>query len=160
MTGELDQQYLVSSDAGYGFVTTVADMITKNKAGKSLMSVPKGGVTNQPSLVTDIKHEYVASISNEGRMLIFPLSELPVLGRGKGVKMMSIPKARVADRLEMMSFVLVFSEVDTIIVYSGKRHLSLKIADLEHYQGERARRGLKLPRGFQKVDAVKLERPQ
>ena len=160
VTGELDQQYLVSSDAGYGFVTTVADMITKNKAGKSLMSVPKGGVTNQPSLVTDIKHEYVASISNEGRMLIFPLSELPVLGRGKGVKMMSIPKARVADRLEMMSFVLVFSEVDTIIVYSGKRHLSLKIADLEHYQGERARRGLKLPRGFQKVDAVKLERPQ
>ena len=93
-------------------------------------------------------------------MLIFPLSELPVLGRGKGVKMMSIPKARVAERLEMMSFVLVFSEVDTIIVYSGKRYLSLRIADLEHYQGERARRGLKLPRGFQKVDAVKLKRPQ
>ncbi|HIG41307.1 MAG: DNA topoisomerase IV subunit A [bacterium] len=157
-TGEKDQQYLVSSDAGYGFVTSIGDMVTKNKAGKSLLTVPKGGIVNQPALVTDIRHEFVASISNEGRLLIFPLADLPVLGRGKGVKIMNIPKARVVDRAEMMSYVLVFSEVDTLVVSSGKRYLKLKINDLEHYRGERARRGLKLPRGFQKVDAAHVER--
>lgn len=158
VTGEKEQLYLVSSDAGYGFITTVGDMITKNKAGKSLISVPKGGVVNQPSIVKDLKHEYIAAISNEGRLLIFPLADMPIMGRGKGVKIMNIPKARVLERVEMMNHVLVFSEVDTIIVYSGKRYLKLKISDLEHYRGERARRGLKLPRGFQKVDQVELER--
>jgi len=133
-------------------------MITKNKAGKSLLSVPKGGVVNQPCIITDMKHEYIAAISNEGRLLIFSLSDMPVMGRGKGVKIMNIPKARVLERVEMMNHILVFSEVDTIVVYSGKRHLNLKIDDLEHYRGERARRGLKLPRGFQKVDKVELER--
>jgi topoisomerase-4 subunit A len=136
----------------------MGDMVTMNKAGKNLISVPKGGIVNQPAPVTEIKNEYVVSISNEGRLLIFPLSELPVLGRGKGVKIMNIPKARVVERLEMMSFVLVFSEVDTLMVFSGKRHLSLKIGDLEHYLGERARRGLKLPRGFQKVDGARIEK--
>tara|TARA_R110002072_G_scaffold104540_3_gene229042 strand:- start:24222 stop:26474 length:2253 start_codon:yes stop_codon:yes gene_type:complete len=158
VTGEKEQQFLLASDAGYGYITSVGDMVTKNKAGKSQISVPKGGVVIQPSRVTDIKHEFVAAFSNEGRLLIFALSELPVMARGKGVKIMSIPPARVKDRLEMMSHLLVFSEVDTIIVSSGKRTLKLKIDELLHYRGERARRGLKLPRGFQKVDDVKLER--
>lgn len=158
VTGEKDQQYLLASDAGYGYIASVGDMITKNKAGKSQISVPKGGIVIQPCLVTDIKNEYVAAFSNEGRLLIFPLTELPVMARGKGVKIMNIPAARLKDRLEMMSHLLVFSEVDTIVVHSGKRNLSLKIGDLEHYRGERARRGLKLPRGFQKVDDVTLTR--
>ncbi len=158
VTGEKEDQYLVASDAGYGFVASVGDMISKNKAGKSLLTVPKGGVVVQPALISEIKHEFVAAFSNEGRLLIFPVADMPVLGRGKGVKIMNIPKARVVDRVEIMSFILVFSEVDTILIHSGKRHLKLKIDDLEHYRGERARRGLKLPRGFQKVDAVSIER--
>lgn len=152
------QKFLVSSDAGYGFVAQLGDMVTKNKAGKSLLSVPKGGVVNPPVPVTDEKGDYVAAFSNEGRLLIFRLSELPNLGRGKGVKMINIPKAKMEAREEFMPFVCVFSEVDTLVVTSGKRTLSLKIDELEHYTGERARRGLKLPRGFQKVDAVRIER--
>lgn len=157
-TGDANQQFLVASDAGYGFVTTLDDMKTKNKAGKSLVTVPKGSVTLQPAPVTDYDHEFVAAFSNEGRLLIFAIADLPVMARGKGIKIMNIPSKRVAERLEMMSHVVVFSEVDTLVVYSGKRHLNLRIDDLEHYRGERARRGLKLPRGFQKVDAVVLER--
>ena len=157
-TGEKEQQYLLASDAGYGYVATLGDMVTKNKAGKAQVSVPKGGIVIQPALVTDVKHEFVAAFSNEGRLLIFPISELPQMARGKGVKIMNIPSARVKERLEFMSHLLVFSEVDTIVVHSGKRKLSLKIDDLEHYRGERARRGLKLPRGFQKVDSVSLEK--
>jgi topoisomerase-4 subunit A len=158
VTGEKEAQFLIASDAGYGYIASLEDMITKNKAGKSQISVPKGGVVIQPFPVTDIKHEFVAAFSNEGRLLIFPLSELPVMARGKGVKIMNIAPARVKERLEMMSHLLVFSEADTIIVQSGKRNLKLKIDELLHYRGERARRGLKLPRGFQKVDDVALER--
>ncbi len=156
MTGEKEDKFVVASDAGYGFIVSLGDTVTKNKAGKSLLSVPKGGIVVQPSPVTDEKHEYIASFSNEGRLLIFPVADLPTLGRGKGVKIMNIPKARVEERVEFMSFVRVFSEVDTLVVHSGKRTLSLKIDELEHYRGERARRGLKLPRGFQKVDAVEV----
>ena len=73
------------------------------------------------------------------------------------MKILSIPPAWVVERVEMMSHIVVFSETDTITVISGKRHINLKFADLEHYRGERARRGLKLPRGFQKVDGVTLD---
>lgn len=158
LIGDKEQQYVVASDAGYGFITTQGEMETKNKAGKSVLTVPKGGIAIQPNRVRDMDHEYIAAFSNEGRLLIFPVSELPVMARGKGIKILNIPKARAAERVEVMSHVVVFSEVDTIIVHAGKRHLSLKIDDLEHYRGERARRGLKLPRGFQKVDAVEVER--
>ena len=149
-----EAQFVVSSDAGYGFVVTLGDLVTKNKAGKSVLSVPKGGIVNQPAPVTDEKHEFIAAFSNEGRLLIFPVAGLPKLGRGKGVKIMNIPKARVEERVEFMHQLWVFSEVDTLVITSGKRTLNLTIDELEHYRGERARRGLKLPRGFQKVDAV------
>lgn len=153
-TGARDRQYVIASDAGYGFVTKLGDMMTKNKAGKSLITLPKGAISIAPQPLADLEQDFVAAISNEGRLLIFPVAELPVMARGKGNKIMNIPAARVADRTETMPFVVVFAASDTLIVHSGKRHLKLKPEDIEHYRGERARRGLKLPRGFQKVDRV------
>ncbi|MBQ61680.1 MAG: DNA topoisomerase IV subunit A [Gammaproteobacteria bacterium] len=158
LIGDKDQQFVVASDAGYGFITCIGDMLTKNKAGKSLVTVPKGGVVIQPAAIRDSNHEFIAAFSNEGRLLIFAVEDLPQMTRGKGNKIMNIPKARLVDRLEMMTFIVVFSEVDMLVVRSGKRHINLNIDDLEHYRGERARRGLKLPRGFQKVDQVDLIR--
>ena len=156
ITGDHKQQYLLASDAGYGFVSSLGDLQSKNKAGKSVISVPAGGIVLRPRLVSNLEQDYVAAVSNEGRLLIFPISELPVLARGKGVKIMNIPKALLAERLEFMAYLLVLTANDTLVVHSGKRHINLKFADLEHYRGERARRGLKLPRGFQKVDSVEL----
>jgi len=156
--GEKEQKFVVASDAGYGFITRLEDMLTKNKAGKSLVSVPKGGVVIQPAIVTDSAHEFIAAFSNEGRLLIFPVEDLPQMGRGKGNKIMNIPPSRVSERVEMMTNIVVFSEIDTLVIHSGKRFIKLNIDELEHYRGERARRGLKLPRGFQKVDAVELIR--
>ncbi len=156
--GEKDQEFVLASDAGYGFVARVGDMLTKNKSGKSLITVPKGGVVIQPALIRDLNHELIATFSNEGRLLIFPVADLPKMARGKGNKMMNIPPSRVAERLEMMSHIVVFSEVDVLVVHSGKRYIKLNMDDLQHYRGERARRGLKLPRGFQKVDRVELVR--
>ncbi len=156
MMGSDDRHYLLASDAGYGFIAKLGDLHSKNKAGKATLTLPKGGRVMAPVAVASLQDHYVVVISSEGRMLLFPVSDLPVMARGKGNKLMGIPGARVASRDEYLVAMVVMGAADSIKVLSGKRHLSLKLAELEHYLGERGRRGHKLPRGFQKVDGVEL----
>jgi topoisomerase-4 subunit A len=158
MMGADDQLYLLASDAGYGFVAKLSDLKTKNKAGKAALSLPKGAQVLQPSLITQMEGAWVAAVSNEGRMLVFPLADLPQLARGKGNKIIGIPSARVQSRDEFVVAVQVLTEVDLLVVSAGKRYLKLKFSELEHYRGDRGRRGNKLPRGFQKVDSMLVER--
>jgi len=155
--GAEDDYYLLSSDAGYGFFAKLGDLVTKNKAGKASVTIPKGAEILAPNLVENIEENFVAAVSNEGRLLVFPAAELPVLAKGKGNKIMNIPAARVTAREEFMLGALVLGVNDTLILQAGKRHIKLKMSDLEHYKGERGRRGNKLPRGFQKVDAMLIE---
>ncbi|KZX56064.1 DNA topoisomerase IV subunit A [Halioglobus sp. HI00S01] len=157
MTGGDEQLYLLASDAGYGFVGKLSDLQTKNKAGKAALSLPKGGKVMQPAAIGETEGAWVAAVSNEGRLLVFPLADLPQMARGKGNKIIGIPPARVQAREEWVVSVQVLREGDTLVVHAGKRHHKLKFSDLEHYRGERGRRGNKLPRGFQKVDAMVVE---
>ncbi|MEM9254200.1 MAG: DNA topoisomerase IV subunit A [Pseudomonadota bacterium] len=157
MLGEDTALYLIASDAGYGFVAKLGDLQTKNRAGKSALKLPKGAQVLQPAPIDGRESAWVAAVSNEGRLLVFPLEELPQLPRGKGNKIIGIPPARVQSREEFVVAVAVLSEQDSLVVHSGKRHLTLKGGDLKHYRGERGRRGNKLPRGFQKVDRVQVE---
>ncbi len=154
MNANEDQMYLFSTDAGYGFVGKLKDMFSKNKKGKALIKVPAGAQVLPPVPVTNLETDRVVAVSNEGRLLIHQLSELPLLAKGKGVKIISIPPTRVAEREEFARFILILPEGEKLTIYSGKRHLTLKLSDLEHYIYERGRRGNKLPRGLQKVDAI------
>ena len=154
--GDPQQWYLVASDAGYGFLVQLKELHTKNKAGKALLTLPKGARVLRPVRVTDRDSDRVVAITNEGRMLSFPVAELPALSRGKGNKIIGIPAKRVEDRIEFVVAVACVPEGGRLTAYSGKRHITLKLADLEHYQGERGRRGSKLPRGFQRVDWVEV----
>lgn len=154
MNANEQQLYLFSTDAGYGFVGKLSDMFSKNKKGKALIKVPNGARVLPPVKVTNMETDRVVAVSNEGRLLIHSLSELPVLAKGKGVKIISIPSSRVAEREEFVQFVLILPEGEKLTIHSGKRHLTLKVADLEHYIHERGRRGNKLPRGLQKVDSI------
>lgn len=154
--GEESTRYLMWTDAGYGFVAPFGELLSKNKAGKTVLSLPKGGVVMPPIKVDRPQEQYLVSASNEGRMLIFPIRDLPEMGRGKGNKIISIPSARVQAREEMVIAAAVFTEQDTLVVRSGKRHLKLRFSDLEHYLGERGRRGHKLPRGLQRVDEIEV----
>lgn len=162
MMGSADDLFLLASDAGYGFVVKVSDLQTKNKAGKAALTVPKGGQVIQPAMVgsNSVEDAFVVAVSNEGRMLLFPLSELPIMGRGKGNKIIGIPTSRLQAREEFMVSVNIIREKDTLRVYAGKRHLNMKFKELDHYIGERGRRGHKLPRGFQKVDGVEIISPE
>ena len=152
------QRFLLASDAGYGFVAVYSDLQTKNRAGKGVLSLPKGGRVLQPSPVpAENTGAWVAALSNEGRLLVFPLADLPQLARGKGNKILGIPSARVQAREEFLVTVQVINEAQSLVIQAGKRHLTLKFTELEHYRGERGRRGNKLPRGFQKVDGMRVE---
>jgi topoisomerase IV subunit A len=152
------QRFLLASDAGYGFVALFADLQGKNRAGKGVLSLPKGGQVLQPAAVpAQDEGAWVAAVSNEGRLLVFPLADLPQLARGKGNKIMGIPSARVQNREEFLVAVQVITEAQAVVILAGKRHLTLKFSELEHYRGERGRRGNKLPRGFQKVDGMRVE---
>lgn len=159
LMGADDQACLLASDAGYGFVGKLGDMITKNKAGKALLKLPKGARPVAPVSLADAKAGdlKVAAITNEGRMLLFPLTDLPEMPRGKGNKIISIPSVRAAAREELMIACCVIAPGDSLVIYAGKRHVSLKGTDFDHYAGERGRRGSKLPRGYQKVDRVLVE---
>ena len=155
LMGNPERKTLLVTDGGYGFVTSLNDMISKNRAGKAVVSVPKGARIMPPVMIPETASTlYLAAISNEGRMLVFPLSELPELAKGKGNKIISIPSARVQNREEYVVAVAVFGEEDQLEVKAGKRKLGLRFGDLEHYLGERGRRGHKLPRGLQRVDGI------
>ena len=158
MLGNEDQLFLLASDAGYGFVAKLGDLQTKNKSGKAALSLPKGARVLQPAAIDTADDAWVAAVSNEGRLLVFPLADLPQMARGKGNKIIGIPPARVQSREEFVVAVQVLTDKEALVVHAGKRHHKLRFSDLEHYRGERGRRGNKLPRGFQKVDAMVVER--
>ena len=117
-----------------------------------MVTLPKGAQILKPVPVSNIKTDKVVAISNEGRLLIHSLSELPVLAKGKGIKIISIPASRVAEREEFVEHIKILPEGEKLTIISGKRHLTLKVSDLENYIHQRGRRGNKLPRGLQKVD--------
>ncbi len=153
LMGAESQKILLASDAGYGFVATLGDLEARNKGGKAVLTLPQGSRVCAPTPVPE-GEAFVVAASNDGRLLVFPLAELPQMARGKGNKIIGITGARVAAREEYMVGVAVMAAKQTLRVFSGKRYLNLAFAELEHYRGERGRRGNKLPRGFQKVDAI------
>jgi topoisomerase-4 subunit A len=156
MTGSPDQLFLIASDAGYGFVVKLEDLYTNKKNGKAVLNVPKGASVVQPVPVHDLDTDWIAAVTTEGRMLMFPTKELPALARGKGNKIISVPSARVASREEYMLSVLSVPEGESIKVHAGKRHTIMDDETLTEYVSERGLRGKKLPRGFQKVDRIEV----
>ncbi|MDR5868189.1 DNA topoisomerase IV subunit A [Halomonas koreensis] len=152
-----DTRYLLASDGGYGFVARLEALTGKNKAGKAVLTVPKGCSVVPPLAVPEGEGISVAAVSNEGRLLVFPLEQLPELAKGKGNKMLDIPGARAARREELLRDLALLAPGQALVVHAGKRKLTLKADDLDYYRGERGRRGSKLPRGLQKVDRLETE---
>ena len=158
--GDPDDYYLLASDAGYGFVTKLGNTHSKNRAGKAMISLPKGAKILPPIAVTSLNSDKLAAITNSGKLLIFPVSELPQLAKGKGNKIISIPAAKAASREEYIIAMAVIPENHHLVIYSGQRHFTIKGVDMENYTGERGRRGRSLPRGYQKVDRVEIKNPK
>jgi topoisomerase-4 subunit A len=158
MMGEDDDLFLLSSNAGYGFIARLSDLYARTRAGKAVLRVPKGGRALEPAPVHDAEMDYVAAASSEGHLLLMDACDLPLLPKGKGIKIINIPSAGFKEGRESMVAVCSFPEDESMMVVAQKRHLTLKPQDYEHYVGERGRRGRKLPRGLQNVS--KLQRAE
>ncbi|MDN3609145.1 DNA topoisomerase IV subunit A [Vibrio ostreicida] len=155
--GEEDQSWLVGSDAGYGFVCKGSDLLSKNRSGKALVTLPQNSEVLTPFIVNNLDTDEIIAITNQGRMLLFPIKDLPQLGKGKGNKIINIPAAKAKEREEVVSHLLVLPQGASLTLYAGKRKLGLKPVDLDSFRGERGRRGSLLPRGLQRVTSIDIE---
>ena len=154
--GENDQLWLIGSDAGYGFVCKGSDLLSKNRSGKALVSLPQNSEVMTPQTINDLDSDEIMAITNQGRMLLFPIKDLPQLGKGKGNKIINIPAAKAREREEMVSHLISIPQNCSVTLYAGKRKLGLKPSDLENFRGERGRRGGLLPRGLQRVTSIEI----
>lgn len=146
LMGDDDQKLFMASKAGYGFVNSLKNLETNQKAGKAVITLKDTEI--MPIKVIDKEHDSVCLLASTGRLLIYLLADLPELAKGKGNKLINLHKDEYL--VDMISF----TDGDTLTVTAGKRFINLKPADLTHYQGKRAGRGLLLPKGFQKANQV------
>ncbi len=156
LAGNPDDWYVLASHFGYGFRVQLKELLSKNKAGKLLINLSDGAKVIKPAPVQN-ESDLLAVVTLQGRLLIFPVVDLPALARGKGNKLIQIPPADLVDGKDYVVAILAIPENGPLKVVSGKRFLTLKTADIEHYTGSRAKRGLALPRGFQRVDGLASE---
>jgi len=154
-----DTTILLSSTAGYGFYTRMENLYSKVKAGKQVLSVPKGFSAMVPihAHAEDDVPQHVVCVTSTGYMLVFPLSELPELAKGKGNKLINIPAKLLKSGEEYLLGTLVINENSSFLVHAGQRYIRFKWKDLEHYLSSRAKRGNKLPQGFRNADRLELE---
>jgi len=154
-SGDNDAKFVLASSHGYGFVTRFENLTGRNKAGKAMLSLTPNAKVLQPAQVAMGENDRVVAVTNVGHLLAFPVSELPELDKGKGNKIIEIPKAKLGT--ERVVAVAVVPQGGTLVVKSGARTMSLSFKDLEQYVGARASRGGLLPRGWQKVEGLAVE---
>ena len=151
------QELLMASDAGYGFICKFEDLIARNKAGKALISLPENAKVMEPKTLANAT-ALVVAMTSAGRMLIFPAKDLPALSKGKGNKIVTIPAANAKERSELLVRLLLISDQASLEFHSGKRKIVLKPEDLQKFRAERGRKGSTLPRGLHtNVEIVVIE---
>jgi topoisomerase-4 subunit A len=153
-----DQRLLMASDAGYGFICTFSDLISRNRAGKALLTLPDNARVMTPMAVHH-EDDMLLAITQAGRMLMFPVGELPQMSKGKGNKIISIPSAEAAAGQDKLAWLMILPPGSAITLHVGKRKMLLRSEELQKFRADRGRRGTLLPRGLQKIDRVELDAP-
>ncbi len=154
--GPSDRRVLLASDAGYGFITEISNMVTKNTKGKAMLTVAKDSDPLPPVYVNHYDTDYLAAITTEGYMLVLPLKTLPELPKGKGNKIIQIPRARLKNREEYVKLIEIIPEGASIKIHAGRQSVRFTPGNIAAFIGERGRRGKKLPRGFRKADRIEI----
>lgn len=157
--GPESQKHLLASDFGYGFVTDLANLQSKNQKGKAMLKVPDGANALPSLVVDDPERQHLAAVTTEGYLLVIALKDLPVLPKGKGNKIVQIPRKRLVAREELLKHLVVFTPGESLLIKAGRRNFKLTPEILKEYAGERGKRGRKLPRGFRTVEQITVETP-
>ena len=153
--GAATLRLLVASSAGYGFLTTLGETVSKTRSGKLVLNVPQGATALSPVAFAEASH--VAAVTSAGRLLAFPIADVPLLARGKGQKLINIPPKIFKAGEERVVGVAALGERNRLVVRAGGRHTTVRFRDLTNYLGSRAQRGTLLPRGLQRVDSIAIE---
>ncbi len=153
-----EQKLLLASDAGYGFVCTFSDLISRNRAGKVLLTLPDNARVMTPMAIHS-DEDMLLAITMAGRMLMFPVGDLPQLSKGKGNKIIAIPSAQASSGEDRLAWLFILPPGSTITLHVGKRKLTLRAEELQKFRAERGRRGTLLPRGLQRIDRVDVDVP-
>ncbi|MGC0882222.1 DNA topoisomerase IV subunit A [Pantoea vagans] len=153
-----EQRLLMASDAGYGFICTFSDLVSRNRAGKALLTLPENARVMTPMAVHH-EDDMLLAITQAGRMLMFPVGELPQMSKGKGNKIISIPSAEAAAGQDKLAWLMILPPGSAITLHVGKRKMLLRSEELQKFRADRGRRGTLLPRGLQKIDRVELDAP-
>jgi topoisomerase-4 subunit A len=159
ITAASDQKLLLASDAGYGFVCSFDDLVARNRAGKTLLSLPGNAKVMPPLKVNDQEDAMLLVVTEVGRLLLFPVGDLPQLSKGKGNKIISIAAADAAAGKDRLTWLMIVSTQATVTLFIGKRKLILRPEELKAYRAERGRKGTLLPRGLQHVDRIEVNDP-
>jgi topoisomerase-4 subunit A len=154
LCGDPQQKIVLASSFGYGYVTELGNLHSRMKAGKAALSVPAGAQPVMPALVQAKAGTLVVCVTSEGYLLAFPLDDVPELAKGKGNKLINVPPKRLKAGEEFVVGLAVMTEKDEVLVWAGQRYLRMGLKDIEHFRGDRAHRGRKLPRGFQRVTNI------
>jgi len=156
LSGNPDDWYILASTFGYGFKVQLKELLSKNKAGKLMITLPDAASVIKPVPLQN-DSDMLAVVTLQGRLLIFPSTELPALAKGKGNKLIQIAPADLDNKTDYVMAAVTLPEKGVLKVLSGKRHLTLRCLDIAHYTSNRAKRGTPLPRGFQRVDSLETE---
>ena len=156
MIGEPEDLWLVASDAGYGFTVRLKEAYASKKAGKTLLNIPDGALVLPPSPVPG-DDALVAVSSKDGKLLVFPVKDVPELARGKGNKLFDISSKKFASREDFLTGMAVVAKDKSLVVRSGDRKMTIEWKELKDYRGQRAQRGSVLPRGWRTVDSLETE---
>ncbi|MDR6673719.1 DNA topoisomerase IV subunit A [Xanthomonas sp. 1678] len=154
-SGENDSRLVLASSHGYGFVTRFENLTSRNKAGKAMLNLTPNAKVLTPASVSNLATDRIVAVTSAGHLLAFPIADLPELDKGKGNKIIEIPKAKLGT--ERVVAIAAVAPGNTLLVKSGQRTMSLSFKDLDAYLGVRASRGGLLPRGWQKVDDLAVE---
>jgi topoisomerase-4 subunit A len=157
MIGEPSDKWVLASSAGYGFIARLEDLYSRNRAGKAVLNVPDGYVAIGPAPVPGAEHALLAALNSEGRLLTFPVVDLPELPRGKGNKIFAVSTKKSLVEPETLLAIGAVAPGQTLRLLAGERHMGLTYRELAEYRGERGQRGAVLPRGWRKVEAMEVE---
>jgi topoisomerase-4 subunit A len=157
LIGEPGDRWVVASGAGYGFVVRLGELHSRNRSGKAILKVPEGSSVLAPASVPAVENVLLAAVNSDGRLLTFPVADLPELPRGKGNKIFGISSKKAVSGEEALVAIAAVAPGQSLRVLSGERHMGLSYRELGDYRGERGQRGAVLPRGWRKVEGLEVD---